>query len=140
MTFLVDTNVLSEPRKRAPDEGVMAWFSITPAQDIFTSVLVVGELRRGVERKRRRDPVAGNSLDLWLGHAQVGLGDRILPVTRDIADRWGRLSVPDPLPLVDGLLAATALVHGMTLVTRNAAQIERTGVHLLNPFDPPDSQ
>lgn len=140
MRFLLDTNVISEGRKPRANPNVAAWFDRTPSADLFLSVLVLGEIRQGVERVRRRDPAAANSLTERLDHIQAVYGDRILPITHDIADRWGRLNVPDPLPAVDGLLAATALVHRMTLVTRNVTQIERTGVQLLNPFDPPDPQ
>lgn len=140
MSFLVDTNVLSELRRPTPDQHVAGWLATASSDNLFSSVLVFGELRKGVEQKRRRDRVAGDSLDSWVRRAEVEFGDRILPVTREIADRWGRLGVPDPLPVIDGLLAATALVHGMTLVTRNVAHLERTGVQLLNPFEPPDAQ
>lgn len=102
--------------------------------DLFLSVLVVGEIRQGVERLRRRDPKQADVFDRWLRALRRDYGERVLPVTAAIAEEWGRLNVPDPLPVVDGLLAATARVHSLTLVTRNAAQVERTGVNLLNPF------
>lgn len=134
MTWLVDTNILSELRKgdRAND-GVRTWFAETEDADLFTSVLVVGELRRGVESIRRRDAVAAIALDQWLSGLAAGFGDRILPVDRPVAERWGRLNVPDPLPTVDGLLAATALEHDLILVTRNTRDVQRTGVRVLDP-------
>ena len=134
MTWLVDTNILSELRKgdRA-NEGVRTWFAEAEDAGLFTSVLVIGELRRGVESIRRRDAVAAIALDQWLTGLATGFGDRILPVDRSVAERWGRLNVPDPLPTVDGLLAATALEHDLILVTRNTRDVRRTGARVLDP-------
>lgn len=137
MTFLVDTNVVSEARRRNPDEGVRRWFAGTPGRDLFLSVLVIGEIRQGVERLRRRDPSQAGGLDRWLAQLRDEYVDRVLPVTVEVAEAWGRFNVPDPLPAVDGLLAATAHVHGLTLVTRNTADVARTGVRLLDPFARP---
>lgn len=135
MGFLIDTNVLSELRKKErADPGVRQWFANVKGDDLHLSVLVIGEVRNGIERLRRRDPVAAVSLETWLSKVETDMAERILPITSAIADRWGRLSVPDPLPVIDALLAATALTHDLTLVTRNVADVERTGVRLLNPF------
>jgi predicted nucleic acid-binding protein len=134
VTFLLDTNVVSEIRKRSPDPNVAAWIAAVPASELFLSVLVVGELRAGVQRLARRDPAQAGMIDDWLQRLVTAYGDRIVPVTVDIAEVWGRLNVPDPLPVVDGLLAATALAHGWTLVTRNTADVASTGVAVLNPF------
>jgi predicted nucleic acid-binding protein len=98
------------------------------------SVLVLGELERGVEQVRRRDPHSAAALARWLRQITRAYGDRILPVTLPIARRWGVLGTPDPIATVDGLLAATALHHDLVLVTRNVKDIARTGVQLLNPF------
>ena len=135
MSWLLDSNVLAELRKgpRA-HPSVMAWFASTEEADLFTSVLVLGEARRGVESIRRRDPVAAKALDQWLLRLRETFADRVLSIDEDIADRWGALNVPDPIPAVDGLLAATALVHDLTVVTRNVRDMERTGVRLFNPF------
>ena len=135
MSWLIDTNVLSELRKgdRA-DAGVRRWFDDVADRDLFTSVLVVGELRRGVESIRRRDHGAAAGLAQWLDALADRFGERLLPVDVAVANRWGELNVPDPVPTVDGLLAATALVHDLTLVTRNVADFTRTGARLLNPF------
>ncbi|HEX5415945.1 MAG TPA: type II toxin-antitoxin system VapC family toxin, partial [Chloroflexota bacterium] len=103
--------------------------------DLYLSVLVVGEIRQGIERLRRRDPAQAGVFDAWLSQLQREYADHILPVSAGVAEEWGRLNVPDRLPVVDGLLAATAKVHGLTLVTRNIADVARTGVPLLNPFD-----
>ena len=136
MRYMLDTNILSELRKgERAHASVRAWFDDVPDEALFTSVLVLGELRRGVESVRRRDPVAASALDQWLARMMDSFSDRIIDIDADIADRWGALNVPDPLPTVDGLLASTALVHGMTLVTRNVRDVERTGVPVLNPFD-----
>ena len=134
MSFLLDTNVLSEARKPAGDPQVHAWIASTPGVDLYVSVLVIGEIRQVIERLRRRDPAQAAVLEAWLATLRQNYTDRLLPVTREIADIWGRLSVPDPLPAIDGLLAATALVHGLTLVTRNTSHVARTGVRLFNPF------
>lgn len=135
MSFLIDTNIISELRKRDRCEpSVARWFSECPEEDIYLSVLTIGEITRGIENIRRRDPHAAASLDRWLKRLQSDHADRILPVDHAAAEEWGRLNVPDPIPVVDGLLAATAKVRGMTFVTRNTHDVERTGVDLLNPF------
>ncbi len=135
MRYLLDTNVISETRKGAlANPGVVAWLAQTPPASLWTSVLVLGELRRGVEALRRRDPGAADALDRWLNDHRATQADRVLVIDEQVCERWGRLGVPDPLPTVDGLLAATALVHDMTLVTRNTRDVTRTGVTLLNPF------
>ena len=135
MSFLVDTNVLSELRKgpRA-NARVLGWFRSVDDAALHLSVLVIGELRQGVERLRRRDPPAAAKLDRWLHELIEHHADRTLPVDAAVADRWGRLNVPDPIPAVDGLLAATALVHSLTLVTRNVRDVRRTGVRHIDPF------
>jgi len=133
--FLLDTNIVSEMRKRQRcNRGVRAWFEQTPESELFVSVLVLGEIRRGIERIRFRDPQQAQALDGWLESISQGYEDRILPVDRSIADRWGSLGVHQPVTPVDALLAATALVHNLTLVTRNVIDVEGTGVKLLNPF------
>ncbi|MBI4615380.1 MAG: type II toxin-antitoxin system VapC family toxin [Planctomycetes bacterium] len=135
MSWLLDTNVVSELRKGSRcDPGVSAWRrSVTPNSS-YLSVLVVGEIRRGIESIRRRDAASANALDQWLNRLTSEYAGRILPVDLSVAESWGKLNVPDPVPAIDGLLAATALVHDLTLVTRNAADIGRTGVRCINPF------
>lgn len=135
MSYLLDTNVISELRKgERADSGVTAWFADVAEEEIFLSVLTIGEIRRGIESVRRRDPDSAAALDRWLASLSEDYGDRILPIDRSIAEEWGRINVPDPLPVVDGLLAATARVLGLTLVTRNVADVGGTGVALLDPF------
>ena len=134
MSWLLDTNIVSELRKgERANPGVRAWLAEAAEESLFTSVLVVGELRRGIESIRRRDVPSALALDRWLEAMTDGFADRILPIDREVAEQWGRLNVPDPVPTVDGLLAATALVHGLTLVTRNTRDGARTGVLLLDP-------
>lgn len=135
MKYLLDTNVFSELRKGARgDQSVRTWIAGVEDGELCTSVLVLGELRRGVENLRRRDPIASGVLDQWLHRLTQQFSPRILPIDLKVSDLWGRLNVPDPLPTVDGLLAATALSHDLTLVTRNTADVQRTGARLLNPF------
>lgn len=126
---------MSELRKgRRCDPGVAAWFARAEAEEIYLSVLTLGELRKGIESIRRRDEPAASALEAWLAELVDTYSDRCLPLDRATADRWGRLNVPDPLPVLDGLLAATAMTHGLTFVTRNLRDVERTGVACLNPF------
>jgi toxin FitB len=134
--FLLDTNVVSELRKGArADAGVRAWFDDHETDQLWLSVLVVGELRRGAELLRRRDNRAGKRLSDWLATFTSEYGDRIIPITTEVCERWALLNVPDPLPVIDGLLAATALERDLVFVTRNTADVERTGVALVDPFD-----
>jgi predicted nucleic acid-binding protein len=133
--FLLDTNIISEIRKRdRAHPNIARWVARTPADEIGTSVLVLAEIRRGIELKRRNDPEQAKSLDRWFLQMRVRLGDRVLPIDEPIAQAWAVMGIPDPLPLVDGLLAATAKVHDLTLVTRNVAHIAATGVSVLDPF------
>jgi predicted nucleic acid-binding protein len=92
------------------------------------------EISEQIELIRRRDPTAAEALNGWLVGLLAGYGDRILPVDLEVAEEWGLLSVPDPLPVIDGLLAATAKIHDLTLATRNVRDIERTGAAWVNPF------
>ena len=133
--FLLDTNVISELRKgpRA-HAGVRDWFKSVDDAAVYLSVLVIGEIRQGIESLRRRDAVAAAKLDRWLHELVQSHGERVLSVDGAVADRWGRLNVPDRISAVDGMLAATALVHAATLVTRNVRHVQRTGVRHLDPF------
>lgn len=135
MSYLVDTNVLSELRRRDPDANVVRWMADRPATTLHLSVLTVGELRKGVEgmaegaRKRRL-------LD-WLEiELPMFFAGRILPVDAAVADRWGRLlaQAGRPLPAIDSLLAATALAHGLTLITRNLRDFQHPDLRVLDPW------
>ena len=113
---------------------VAAWWSTVAENEIFLSVLTIGEIRKGIENVRRRDPRSADALEAWLVRVIRDHGDRILAIELDVVEEWGRLNAPDPLPVIDGLLAATAKVRGLTLVTRNVADIARTGIALFNPW------
>lgn len=134
MAYLLDTCVLSELRKPNCNPGVVAWMSNIQPDEVFLSVLTLGEIRRGIELHRRKNPAAAGGLERWLLGLESHYGDRILPITPTIADSWGRLSPQQPLPVTDGLIASTALEHKLTVVTRNIADFARSGVTTLNPF------
>jgi predicted nucleic acid-binding protein len=136
--YLIDTNVISEARKRTrANRGVQAFFRqvIVERIPIFISVITVGELRRGVELIRHRgDRRQAERLERWLEALLTEYQDRILAIDVDIAQLWGRLRVPHPENALDKQLAATALIYDLTVVTRNQADFQQTGVRLLNPF------
>jgi len=135
--FLIDTNVIAEIRKGSrSNANVRSWFAALDPEAILLSVVTIGEIRRGIERVRRRDPAAARALERWLRRVVTDHSDRILTVDLSVAEEWGRLNVPDPLPVIDGLLAATAKVHGLTLATRNVKDVARSGVEVVNPFEP----
>ncbi len=133
--FLLDTNVVSELRKRTRcHPKVDVWAAAVPPHHDFLSVIVVGELTRGATLKRRTDAEAADALERWIARLSHLYSERILPITLEIAEEWGRLSAVRPLPPEDGLLAATAAVHRLTLVTRNVKNVEGLGVPVLNPW------
>ncbi len=136
MSFLLDTNVISEARKPAGDANVKSWLASVPGDALYISALVVGEIRGGVERLRRRDPAQAAVYEAWLARLHGEFADRIIPIDARVAEEWGRMNVPDPLPAIGGLMAATAKARGFTYVTRDTADVARAGVPLLNPFDP----
>lgn len=136
MNYLLDTNVLSELRKgQRCHANVAAWFASVPDHTLHLSVLVLGEIRCGIERIRRRDLQAASALETWLMQVVTKHHTRIFPVTPEVADVWGRMNALRPLSTIDSLLAATAQVYALTLVTRNVTDIVGTGVSYLNPFD-----
>jgi predicted nucleic acid-binding protein len=133
--FLLDTNILSELRKgsRASDQ-VRTWFDSQQAEELYVSVLTLGEIRRGIERIRDRDPKSAAALEKWLERLKKEHAARILPITEAVADRWGCLGIHRPLPTVDALLAATALEHNLVLATGNESDVSSTDVAWVNPF------
>ncbi|MCA3451603.1 MAG: type II toxin-antitoxin system VapC family toxin [Rhodobacter sp.] len=136
MSFLIDTNIISEVRKGARcNPGVARWWADVAEGDLWFSTLILGEIRKGIELARRRDPDKASVLEAWLGEVVSGFGDRLLPVDATVADEWGRMSAIRPVPVIDALLAATAKAHGLTLVTRNEADVAGLGVEVLNPFE-----
>ena len=135
MRYLLDTNVLSEVRRPRGDAGVKRWISSVPTEDLYLSVLTLGEVRRGIGLLSRRDPVQADVYEAWLVTVLRDYADRVLPVDAAAAEEWGRMNVPNPVSVVNGLMAATAKVRNMTFVTRNTADVARTGARLLNPLD-----
>lgn len=136
MTYLLDTNVLSETRKRQPATGVTNWIAGVPPERLHVSVLTLGEIEQGISRVHGRgDHEQAVALEGWLRDVALGFAERILPVTLPIASAWGRQQHGQPLPVIDGLIAATAKVNGLTVVTRNVKDFERAGVQVLNPFE-----
>jgi toxin FitB len=136
MSFLLDTNVLSELRKRrSADPQVRAWYGTVQDSELFTSVLVIGEIRRGIELKRRTDPAFAVRLERWLQWIRKDFRDKILPITPEIAEMWGTLLLTHPVAEPDGLVAATAIYHHLVLVTRNVRDVQRSGATILNPWE-----
>ena len=133
--YLLDTNVLSELRKGLRgDKSVRAWASHVKSERHYVSVLSLGEIRKGIERLRRTAPDRCEVLEEWLERLTVDYAGDILDVTNAIADRWGRLEAGRTRPVIDGLLAATALECGLIIATRNTKDFAGTGVKLVNPF------
>lgn len=138
MSYLIDTNIISEIRKGpACDPSVARWWRGVAEDELYLSTLIVGEIRKGVERVRPRDPTKAAVLEAWLDDVIAGFDRRILPVDAAVADAWGRMAAIRPVPVVDALLAATAKVHGLTLATRNEADVDGLGADILNPFRVP---
>ncbi|WP_175804840.1 MULTISPECIES: type II toxin-antitoxin system VapC family toxin [Burkholderia cepacia complex] len=139
MMFVLDTNVVSELRKvqtGKADRNLAAWSSTVDAPTLFVSAITIMELETGVLQIERRDPVQGALLRAWLdGHVLPEFASRVLPVDTAVAQKCARLHVPDRRSERDALIAATALVHGMTVVTRNVADFAATGVAIVNPWD-----
>ena len=135
MSYLIDTNIISEIRKgRRCDVNVARWYEAIEDASLYLSVMVIGEIRKGIEKLRPKNATQASMIEDWLEEVAKAFGDRILPIDGTVANEWGRLTAIRPLPVIDGLLAATAKVHGMTLVTRNIADIADLGVHVINPF------
>jgi len=135
MSFLLDTNVVSELRKPRADERVVAWASALPTRDAFVSVVTIREIEAGVLLVERRDREQGAALRTWFARSVLaGYADRILPIDLAVARRAAALHVPDPRPERDALIAATALVHGLTVATRNVADFQPMAVDLIDPW------
>lgn len=136
MNYLLDTNVISEVRKgERCDPHVAAWYASIDDDDLYLSVLVLGEVRRGVEAARTGDPAKAVALDRWLAAVTQAFAGRILPIDQTVAEEWGRMTAKRSAPNIDALLAASAKVHDMILVTRNTADVAGLGGDALNPFE-----
>ena len=135
MSYLIDTNIISEVRKGARcDAHVSAWYASVSDEDLFLSTLVLGEIRKGIELARLRDSGKALALERWLQEVEVAFNGRVLGIDNAVSDRWGRMSAIRPIPAIDGLLAATALTNGLTLVTRNDRDVAGLGAIVFNPF------
>jgi toxin FitB len=134
VAYLLDTNVISETRKKGPDPRVLAFLELTDSSTLYLSVLTIGELRRGIETKRRDDPAAAKSLAAWAQGLEIGFADHILGIDAATARLWGEWSSDRPRPVVDTLLAATAGIHGLTFVTRNLRHVQGLPVKVLSPW------
>ncbi len=135
MKYLLDTNVISELRKGSRcNENVAGFFERTSSNDLFLSVLTLGELRKGIEQIRGRDESQAERLEAWLASIGKHFANRVIPIESEVANRWGQLNSTRTFPVIDGLLAATALTHGLTLVTRNGRDFADSGALWLDPF------
>ena len=132
--YLLDTNILSETRRKQSDQRVIEFLSATDASALYISVLTLGELRKGVALKKRIDPDTAKRLAHWVDGLGYSFADRILGIDAATATVWGELSAQRPRPVIDTLLAATAIAHDLVLVTRNTADVQDTKVNLLNPW------
>jgi toxin FitB len=138
LSSILDSDFVPEARKGSRAyAGMMRWLSSVAAEDLYLSVLVIGEIRQCIEGLRGRDPIQADHLEVWLSGLRRHYADRILPIDLEIVEEWGRMNASDPISPRGGLMAATAKVRNMTFVTRNTSDLARTGVHLLNPFDLP---
>ncbi len=135
MSYLLDTNVVSEFRKAArANVGVREWRREVAHDETFTSVIVMGELRQGIEKLRRRDHEGAHRLDVWFAGIKAAFAGNVLPVTAEVCHIWGANSLLWPLQTADALIAATAQLNGLTVVTRNERDFQRSGVDFINPF------
>jgi predicted nucleic acid-binding protein len=135
VNYLLDSNVVSEVRRRAADGNVIAWFRSVPPGALFLSAIVIGEVRAGIDRLRPRDSAQADVFEAWLHELLTSFADRILPIDAEVAEEWGRLTARRTLPVEDGLMAATANVRRMIFVTRNVADLAGTGTRVLNPWE-----
>jgi len=134
--YLLDTNVVSELRKAAnASPRVLAWRRSVTYEETYISVLLLGEMRRGVELKKGKDPAAARVFEKWLREIRALHKERILDVTEEICEKWGRMAAHANVSIIDGLMAATAAQYDLTVVTRNARDFQRCGVDYLNPFE-----
>jgi predicted nucleic acid-binding protein len=134
VSFLLDTNVISEARRRRPDPKVMSWLDGVDPDLAHVSVLTFGEIAKGIAQRAHRDPTGAQLLRDWLDATRSLYADKTVLIDAEISEAWGRLAAKRTLPIVDGLLAATAIVRGMIFVTRDTRDIADTGVRTFNPW------
>jgi predicted nucleic acid-binding protein len=135
MSYLIDTNIIAEVRKGSRCHPQVArWWAGVTDDELFLSVLVLGEIRKGIELVRPHDSAKALALEQWLGSVIAAFVGRILPVDQAVADEWGRMNAPRSRPTIDSFLAATAKVYDLTLATRNVADVQNAGARVLNPF------
>jgi predicted nucleic acid-binding protein len=135
VSYLIDTSIISEVRKDDRcDAKVAEWYASIADEDLFLSTLVLGEIRKGVELARPRDAGKATALERWLRDVEAAFGGRVLGIDNAVSDQWGRMSAIRTIPVIDGLLAATAAANGLTLVTRNDREVAGLGAAVLNPF------
>lgn len=134
--YLLDTNVVSEMRTGRSGPNVLVFFDSVDERSLYVSVLTLGELRKGVAMRRKKDPDAANTLANWVDITERNLGPRILGIDAATARLWGELSAQRTRSVIDTLIAATAITHNLTLVTRNTRDVQDTGVRVLNPWQP----
>jgi predicted nucleic acid-binding protein len=135
VSFLIDTNIISEVRKGDRcNPHVSRWYASIADDDLFFSTLVLGEIRKGVELARPRDPDKAAALERWLFEVETAFAGRVLGIDNAVSDQWGRMSAVRPIPVIDGLLAATAVTNGLTLVTANDRDVAGLGAVVHNPF------
>jgi predicted nucleic acid-binding protein len=135
LSFLLDTNVISELAKTRPNLNVIGWLGSVPSTDLFLSVITLGEIRKGIEKKRAASPADAARLEAWLTTLVLQYRSRVLPFDQDSADKWGLIMALNPtVPVEDGQLVATALQHRLTFATRNVRHIAKTGVAFVDPF------
>jgi predicted nucleic acid-binding protein len=137
--FLLDTNVISELRRHQPHPRVQEWRRKTPPHSFYLSILTFAEIAKGIAQIEDEDPRQAAELEAWRIELYEEYTElhRLLPITIEIADQWGKFFATRPMPIIDGFLAATALVHNFTLVTRNERDFKDLGVRILNPFTAP---
>ncbi len=135
MSFLLDTNVVSETRRKTPDPRVVNWVARADPTRLFISAMTLGEIAKGIALRTSQDPIQASGLEEWLDAIRRRYANQIVVIDADIAEAWGRLVAKRTLPVVDGLLAATALVLGLTLVTRNERDFANLGIAVLNPWN-----
>ncbi|MFI7129856.1 type II toxin-antitoxin system VapC family toxin [Nonomuraea sp. NPDC050153] len=133
--YILDTNIISEVRKPHGDPQVKEWVGASLGPTLYLSVLSIGEIRWGIELRRKTDPQQALVLERWLARLYQSFRDRIIPITSDVTEEWGRMRCVRTLPLSDALIAATAKVHGWSVVTRNVKDFTDTGVTVINPFE-----